>query len=204
MLPESRPMEQHGRERKRRGHEDDGRRQPAAEPLGAEREKRLPRPSGAASGRPSLKRNAAPRTTSIIASVMMNGGIRVRAASAPFAAPMPAAVSSPMLERRAESVRKKADGDDADERDHRADAQVDAADQDHQRHPERDDRVDGNLLREIEQVFRRQKTPARNPDREEREQNDDRADQDGGRMSKRKSGGPARRRRSNRRKDRCS
>src|SRR4051812_30870650 len=41
---------------------------------------------------------------------------------------------------------------DAGERDDRADRQIDAARDDHERHPNRDDRVDARLLDDIEQI----------------------------------------------------
>ena len=43
--------------------------------------------------------------------------------------------------------------------------EVDAADEDHQRHAEGEDRVDGNLLGQIEQISRCEEAVLRHPER---------------------------------------
>ena len=90
--------------------------------------------------RASVYLNAAPRTTSIIASVTMNAGIRSGVTAAPFTSPGDQADAETGGDRRQRHRRRRASrsgAHDARERDDRADRQIDAGGQDDERHARR-------------------------------------------------------------------
>ena len=128
-------------------------------------------------GRPSVKSSAAPRAMLIVPSVTMNGGRPPQLISAPLASPHARPTSEPeqQSDRDRLAPLERGSQHDAGERDDGADREVDAAGQDHEGHPDGDDRVDARLLGDVEQVRDRQEVRREDPQHHaERREPDDR------------------------------
>ena len=105
---------------------------------------------GASSRRSSARPFAAPRTSSIVPSVMMNGTTRRPVMSTPFISPHDGAGRQPRRPRRRRATSRHEETcaiTTVLERDDRAHGQIDPARHDHHRHAQRRDAHDGGLPR---------------------------------------------------------
>ena len=100
-------------------------------------------------GRPSVNTSAAPRATLIMPSVAMNGGRPPKLTSTPLSNPqaMPTASAAEHRHRQRLAALQQRAEHHSRQRHDRADREIDAAGNDHERHARRDDGVDARLLR---------------------------------------------------------